>query len=160
MNYAIEENAQRQIELQLLHVDKEFSRNSIDQLDVAAECQSIFSLTNGEFRIHRIYDHRFEYMKSLVKQNASLFAWNPKRSFNSADLIIRICIVIGQQVKFWDCILNQGRSNPYRESIKLDSTAKSIAWYKNNICVASEIGYTIYDVNVFFYLAYEVKILE
>lgn len=159
MNYVIKENAQRQINHKLLHVDENFSKKPIDQMDVVAGSKLLFSLTDNVFSIHRICNHRFEFVKSLVEKNVSLFAWSSKRLYHSADLIsIRICVVIEQQVKIWHWDLERDKFNPYHKSIRLDSTAKSIACHKNDICIATEIGYTIYDVNICFVWCLKFKI--
>lgn len=146
MKYVVKEDKERHIALQLLHIDENFSENPIDKMDAVAECQLLFSLTKAQVRIHRICDSGLKYVMPLVREHASLFAWNLKRSIHSADLIIRICVAIGQKVQIWNWNFQKDILSSYEEAIELDSTVTSIAWWKNSICVAIETGYKIYDV--------------
>lgn len=148
-NYSIVENSQ-QITYKILYVEENFSPKPITQICVIAESQLLFSLVDNTIRIHKItHDHRFEYYEALEEMNVSLFACNSKRAFDSADLIIRICVATENKLKIWFLNSKQNQLTPYKKSMELDSIVKSIGWYKNDICVATERGYTIYNVSIY-----------
>lgn len=149
-NYSIVENSQ-QITHKILYVEENFSAKPITQISVIAESQLLFSLIDNTIRIHKItHDHRFEYFETLEEMNVSLFACNSKRTIDSADLIIRICVATENKLKIWFLNSKQNQLTPYKKSMELDSIVKSIGWHKNDICVATERGYTIYNVSIYF----------
>lgn len=148
--YAVEQNAsERKMDLQLLQYDKNFSKKPITQIDVIPEYQLLFSLTDNLVGIHDIARHNFPIIHSNANtKGASLFALNVIRSTSltgAVALLVRLCVVIKRQLQFW--YWKHDKLLPYRDSIQLDDTPKTVVWHKNAICIGFKSDYIMYDVS-------------
>lgn len=148
--YAVEQNAsERKMDLQLLQYDKNFSKKPITQIDVIPEYQLLFSLTDNLVGIHDIARHNFPIVHlNASTKGASLFALNINRSTSltgEVALLVRLCVVIKRQLQFW--YWKHDKLLPFRDTIQLDDTPKSVVWSDNAICIGFKTDYIMYDVS-------------
>lgn len=151
--YAVKQNvSESKMEVQLLQLDKNFSKKPITQIDVIPEYQLLFSLTDGLVSIHDISRRNFPIVQSNIStKGASLFALNVSRSTSltgETALLVRLCVVIKRQLQFW--YWKHDKLLQYREPIQLDDTPRAVVWLENAICIGFRTDYILYDVSIFF----------
>ncbi|XP_055904894.1 vam6/Vps39-like protein [Eupeodes corollae] len=137
------------INLQLLKFNKNFSKKAINQMEVIAEENLLFILTDGMIHVCDISRLNFAFIHSSVEtKGSSIFVLDvktPKSQTGATATVIRMCVAIKRRLQFY--YWKQDRLHPLPISIELKDVPKALCWIDDIICVGFKDEYVIYNIS-------------
>lgn len=135
--------------LQLLKLNKNFSKKPINQMEVIAEENLLFILTDSMINVCDISRLNFAFIHSSVEtKGSSIFVLDvktPKSQTGETATVIRMCVAIKRRLQFYYWKLD--RLHPLPISIELKDVPKALCWIDDVICVGFKDEYVIYNIS-------------
>ncbi|KNC27078.1 hypothetical protein FF38_10779 [Lucilia cuprina] len=144
--YSVDKNGA----VDMLMFSKNFSKKSIVQMEVIAEENLLFVLTDGMIHVCDISrtENNFTFIhSSQFTKGCSLFtldAQTTKTITGKTETVIRVCCVIKRRLQFFYWKLNILASPEF--SIELKDVPKALCWVQDLICVGYKDEYVIYNI--------------
>uniref|UniRef100_A0A1A9VCV0 CNH domain-containing protein n=1 Tax=Glossina austeni TaxID=7395 RepID=A0A1A9VCV0_GLOAU len=144
--YSVDENGA----VDMLMFNKNFSKKAITQMEVIAEENLLFVLTDAMIHVCDISrkENNFTFIhNSQFTKGCSLFTKDVKTTKSTTGetaTVIRVCCAIKRRLQFFYWKLNLLASPDF--SIDLKDIPKALCWVEDLICVGYKDEYVIYNI--------------
>lgn len=141
-----------QIDLDLRHYNKAFSDKPIRQIDIIAEHQLLFALTNDVVSVYDMHDHKRPFPlvhRAAATKGATLFALDVKRSRSltgETALVVRMAVAVKRKVQLWYWKNNAFLRWPTAD-LDVTDVPRALQWSENTVVVGLKTEYLYYDVS-------------
>ncbi|XP_049875030.1 vam6/Vps39-like protein [Pectinophora gossypiella] len=142
-------NGEQKYDVQLLRLQKNFSKKPIQQIEVIPEKNLLLCLTDNQLSTYDLNGINYPLVTTFPQtKGASLFALDNTSTTSmtgESNSIVRLCVAVRRKLQLY-----YGKNGEFKQHLfefTIPDVPKVMAWGQEYLCVGFKTEYTLYDLS-------------
>lgn len=146
--YNVEPGTEEKYNVQLMRLNKSFSKKAISQLEVIPDYQLLICLTDNVVQVHDINSINFNLLTQIQRtRGATYFTLNIRREKSltgGGAVLVRMAVVVKRKLQLY--YLKNNEFMQLGEDINLSEVPRSVIWSQESLCIGYKGEYALIEL--------------